>query len=66
LPVNAGINILLDIWILVMPIRTLTQIKRPSRDKIILMAIFGVGALSCLAGSVLEHFKIPLSLLTYS
>ncbi|PMD46691.1 hypothetical protein L207DRAFT_561974 [Hyaloscypha variabilis F] len=50
--INAGVNILLDMWILVMPIKTLTQIKRPKRDKIILMAIFGVGGLSCLAGII--------------
>jgi hypothetical protein len=49
-----------------MPIRTLIQIKRPTRDRIILIAIFGVGALSCLAAFVCEHFKIPLTLLTYS
>jgi hypothetical protein len=49
-----------------MPIRTLIQIKRPTRDKIILIAIFGVGALSCLAAFVCEHFKIPVILLTYS
>jgi hypothetical protein len=48
-----------------MPIRTLIQIKRPTRDRIILIAIFGVGALSCLAAFVCEHFKPPLTLLTY-
>jgi hypothetical protein len=58
-PVMAGVNILLDIWILVMPMRTLTRIKRPRRDKVILAAIFGVGGLSCIAGSVFEHFKTP-------
>ncbi len=50
-------NILLDMWILVMPIKTLSQIKRPKRDKIILMAIFGVGGLSCLAGLVFAHVE---------
>jgi hypothetical protein len=54
-------------WILVMPIRTLTGIKRPKRDKIILMAIFGVGALSCLARLVFDDFEpVPTCLHIHS
>jgi hypothetical protein len=42
-------NILLDIWVLVLPIRILKDIKRPTRDKIVLFIVFGFGALACIA-----------------
>ncbi|KAL2065758.1 hypothetical protein VTL71DRAFT_3428 [Oculimacula yallundae] len=43
--VIAIINILIDIWILVLPIRTLKNIKRSTRDKVVLFIIFGVGGI---------------------
>lgn len=53
LSVIAAINIVVDIWILVMPIKTLKNIKRPKRDKIVLFIVFGIGAFSCISRSVL-------------
>jgi hypothetical protein len=45
----AVINIVLDIWILALPVSTLKDIKRPRRDKIVLFIIFGIGAFSCIS-----------------
>lgn len=42
-------NILLDIWVLILPIKALKDIKRPTRDKVVLFIIFGFGALSCIS-----------------
>jgi len=50
--VIAAINIVLDIWILVMPLKTLKDIRRPRRDKIVLFIIFGIGAFSCISSIV--------------
>lgn len=45
----AVINILIDIVILSLPISTLKEIKRDTRDKIVLFLIFGVGGFSCIS-----------------
>lgn len=50
--VIAVINILVDIWILVIPYNTLKGIKRPKRDKIVLLVIFGIGAFSCISSMI--------------
>jgi len=47
--VIAVLNILIDMWILILPLNTLKGIKRPQRDKIVLFVIFGTGAFSCLS-----------------
>ena len=47
--VVASSNILIDIWVLILPIKTLIDIKRPTRDKVVLFIIFGFGALSCIS-----------------
>ena len=47
--VVAVINILIDVWILAMPIRTLKNIKRPTRDKVMLFIVFGVASFSCIS-----------------
>ncbi|ROV89366.1 hypothetical protein VPNG_10127 [Cytospora leucostoma] len=39
----AGINIITDIWIIVLPIKTLKGINRPLKEKIALIFIFGAG-----------------------
>lgn len=56
---NAAINIIVDIWILVLPIKTLSGIKRPTRDKIVLLVIFGVGAFSCLS-SIIRLYTVRI------
>jgi len=50
--VIAVVNIIVDIWILVMPISTLRHIKRPKRDKIVLFIVFGIGGFSCISSIV--------------
>jgi hypothetical protein len=47
--VLAVVNIIIDIDILALPIRTLKDIKRNARDKIVLFVIFGVGGFSCIS-----------------
>lgn len=47
--VVAGFNILLDIWVLILPIKALKDIKIPTRDKIVLFIIFGFGVLACIS-----------------
>jgi hypothetical protein len=37
---------------LVMPYNTLKSIKRPTRDKIALLAVFGIGAFSCISSMI--------------
>ncbi|KAK7728889.1 hypothetical protein SLS53_009352 [Cytospora paraplurivora] len=39
----AGINIITDIWIIILPIKTLKGINRPLKEKIALVLIFGAG-----------------------
>ncbi|KAH8812852.1 hypothetical protein F5884DRAFT_878858 [Xylogone sp. PMI_703] len=48
----ASSNVVIDIWILVLPIKTLSNIKRPKREKMILYAVFGAGIFSCISGIV--------------
>ncbi|RFU35620.1 hypothetical protein B7463_g717, partial [Scytalidium lignicola] len=48
----AVFNIIMDIWILVLPIKTLIRIKRPRKEKFILFAVFGAGVFSCISGIV--------------
>jgi len=59
--VLASINIIVDIWILVMPISTLKNINRPRRDKIVLFIVFGVGGFSCISRLVNSLPFLPYS-----
>jgi hypothetical protein len=45
---------------LILPIKVLKDIKRPTRDKIVLFVVFGFGALACIAR--LAHFHMHLFL----
>lgn len=40
---TSGINILTDVWILALPIKTLMFVHRPLREKLALIVIFGAG-----------------------
>lgn len=48
--VLASSNVLMDIWILVLPIKTIMHIRRPKREKYVLYAVFGAGVFSCISG----------------
>jgi hypothetical protein len=52
LAATSSINILLDIWILVLPVTTLLKIQRPGREKLALIGIFGLGVFSTIASIV--------------
>jgi len=47
---NAGLNILQDIVIYFLPVKTLWQIQLPKKQRIALIAIFVVGAFVCITG----------------
>ncbi|KAI8309616.1 hypothetical protein K4K59_009021 [Colletotrichum sp. SAR11_240] len=53
--VTSGFNILTDIWILILPIKTLSGILRPRREKIALAIIFGVGAFATITSIIRLH-----------
>ncbi|KAG4430120.1 hypothetical protein IFR05_014391 [Cadophora sp. M221] len=55
----AAVNILVDIWILALPIKTLKDIKRSRRDKVVLFIIFGVGGFSCIS-SIIRLYTIKV------
>lgn len=52
---TSSINIVVDIWILVLPISTLLKVKRPGREKLALIGIFSLGIFSCIASIVRLH-----------
>ncbi|KAL1796564.1 hypothetical protein ACET3X_005104 [Alternaria dauci] len=49
---TSAINIIADIWILLLPITTLLKVQRPRREKFALVIIFSLGAFSCIASIV--------------
>ncbi|KAF2270070.1 hypothetical protein CC78DRAFT_557482 [Lojkania enalia] len=52
---TSSFNIITDIWILALPIKTLMQIQRPKREKAALIFVFGLGVFSCIASIVRLH-----------
>lgn len=53
--VTSSFNIVTDIWILALPIKTLMSIQRPRREKLALVFIFSLGIFSCIASIVRLH-----------
>ncbi|RYN57376.1 hypothetical protein AA0114_g2398 [Alternaria tenuissima] len=49
---TSAVNIIADIWILLLPINTLLKVQRPRREKFALVVIFSLGAFSCIASIV--------------
>lgn len=49
---TSGINIITDIWILTLPIKTLGLINRPAREKVALGFIFGAGTFATIMSVV--------------
>ena len=72
LPVTSSTNIVIDIWILILPIKLLLSIRRPGREKLALLGIFTLGTFSCIASIVrlysvrvytevrIQHFRIKM------
>ncbi|KNG46059.1 integral membrane protein [Stemphylium lycopersici] len=54
--VTSAFHIIMDIWILVLPLRLIMRIPRQPRDKLALYIIFGLGAISTLASIIRLHF----------
>jgi hypothetical protein len=52
---TSSINILIDVWIIVLPISTILKVQRPKREKAALVGIFCLGAFSCFASIVRLH-----------
>ncbi|KAH7063919.1 hypothetical protein BKA63DRAFT_185026 [Paraphoma chrysanthemicola] len=52
---TSSVNIVMDIWILVLPITTLLKVQRPKREKAALVGVFSLGAFSCIASIVRLH-----------
>ncbi|KAH9866501.1 hypothetical protein J1614_008191 [Plenodomus biglobosus] len=52
---TSAINIMVDIWILLLPIETLLKVQRPTREKFALVGIFSLGVFSCTASIVRLH-----------
>lgn len=49
---TAGINIVTDFWILLLPVHALLKVRRPRREKIALFCIFGAGLFGSIASIV--------------
>ncbi|KAF2465722.1 uncharacterized protein BDR25DRAFT_378393 [Lindgomyces ingoldianus] len=52
---TSSFNIVTDIWILALPVKTLMSIQRPGREKAALIFVFGLGIFSCIASIVRLH-----------
>ncbi|OLN97091.1 hypothetical protein CCHL11_02148 [Colletotrichum chlorophyti] len=52
---TSGFNIVTDVWILILPIKTLTGILRPKREKVALGVIFGVGVFATITSIIRLH-----------
>ncbi|KAF9876668.1 integral membrane protein [Colletotrichum karsti] len=52
---TSGFNIITDIWILILPIKTLMSILRPRKEKAALAIIFGVGAFATITSIIRLH-----------
>ncbi|KAK3325943.1 hypothetical protein B0H66DRAFT_143991 [Apodospora peruviana] len=61
---TSAFNIVTDIWILLLPIKTLREINRPNREKIALFLIFGVGTFAAVASIVRLHTIYTYTLAT--
>lgn len=49
---HAGINIVTDVMIYIMPMKMLWGVRRPQKEKIALMVVFAMGIFVCLAGII--------------
>lgn len=49
---TSGINIITDLWIIALPIKTLRLINRPTKEKVALIIIFGAGTFAAIMSVV--------------
>lgn len=56
---TSAFHIFMDLWILVLPLRLILRIPRPSREKLALFIIFGLGIISTIASIIrLQSLRI--------
>ncbi|KAL1845173.1 hypothetical protein VTK73DRAFT_992 [Phialemonium thermophilum] len=53
---TSGVNIITDIWIFALPVKTLKGISRPKKEKATLIVIFGVGAFATITSIIRTVF----------
>ena len=56
---TSSTNIVLDLWIIALPVKVLYSIQRPRREKYALIGVFALGVLSCIA-SVVRLYSIRI------
>lgn len=61
---TSGFNILTDVWIIGLPIKTLMSINRPKHEKVALLCVFGVGSFACIASIIRLHTIYTYTLAT--
>ncbi|CAO2650054.1 Nn.00g013460.m01.CDS01 [Neocucurbitaria sp. VM-36] len=49
---TSSTNIIIDLWIIALPVKVLSSIQRPAREKYAVMGVFALGVLSCIASIV--------------
>ncbi|KNG46220.1 adp-ribose pyrophosphatase [Stemphylium lycopersici] len=52
---TSSTHILIDIWILLLPITTILKVRRPRREKLALIGVFSLGIFSCIASIARLH-----------
>ena len=57
--VTSGTNVVIDVWILLLPLEFLIRMERPTREKTALIVIFALGASSCIC-SIVRLYTIRL------
>jgi hypothetical protein len=56
--VTSGFHILMDVWILFLPYRLIFSISRPTRERLAVYSIFGLGFFGTLCSIVRFHFLV--------
>ncbi|KAJ4288504.1 hypothetical protein N0V90_011740 [Kalmusia sp. IMI 367209] len=56
--ITSAFHILMDVWILFLPYRLIFSIPRPTKEKIAVYAVFGLGAFSTLCAIIRFHFLV--------
>jgi hypothetical protein len=45
-------NIVTDVWILLLPVKLLWRVQRPTFQKVVLLGVFAVGSFACIASCI--------------
>ncbi|KAF1980343.1 hypothetical protein BU23DRAFT_522391 [Bimuria novae-zelandiae CBS 107.79] len=56
--ITSAFHIIMDMWILLLPYRLIFSIPRPTREKIAVYAVFGLGAFGTLCSIIRFHFLV--------